>query len=263
MKRKFLATALFNLATVACSVPNSSLPRESKETIQDKLIDSIGASNLEQVKSILKSPEYKSAGVNQKGFYKISPLLFAINGMKATLAFAAHALEGEVIPQKRKDDVVAGYAIIDELLRYENKITAEEFVVAGQVRSVDLMKKLLPYVSNINMQNTEGMTALMTAAQNTNLEVLSYLLAQPNIDPNIKNNKNNTALIMAIKIYYLSDGGEESLLCIKQLLKYGAVIDSKALAIAQDPFAGTRMADTKIPQEQKDALLAILNKKSK
>lgn len=183
--------------------------------------------------------------------------------MKATLAFAAHELEGETIPQKRKDDVIAGYAIIDELLRYEKKVTAEEFVVAGQVRSVDLMKKLLPYVSNINMQNAEGTTALMTAAQNANSEVLNYLLTQPTIDTNIKNKKNDTALTMAIKRYYLVGGEEKFLLCIKQLLEHGAIVDSKVRAVAQDPFAGTRMADTKIPQEQKDALLAILNKKSK
>ena len=267
MKRTLLAIAVLNVVTVAFNASASyrlgNAPRERKETIQDKLINSIGASDLGQVRSILKNPEYKNADANQKGFYQVSPLLFAINGMKATLAFAAHELEGEVIPQKRKDDVVNGYAIIDELLRYEQKVTAEEFVTAGQVRSVDLMKMLLPYVSNINMQNTEGMTALMSAAQNANSVVYNYLLAQPNIDVNIKNNKGDTALTIAIKKYYLFDGEESFLECIAQLLKHGAIVDGRVRAIIQDPFAGTRMADAEIPQEYRDGLLAVFKKQGK
>ena len=50
---------------------------------------------------------------------------------------------------------------------------------------------------NINLQNNQGVTALMYSGDNSKEDIVKMLLEHPNIDVNIKNNYGNTALLVS------------------------------------------------------------------
>ena len=71
-------------------------------------------------------------------------------------------------------------------------------MIASQNGHTEVVEQLLKEHANVNIQNKEGVTALMKASQNNHTEVVEQLLKE-GADVNIKNNYGWTALMIASK----------------------------------------------------------------
>lgn len=76
----------------------------------------------------------------------------------------------------------------------QSKVLAEWFW--GALGNIEVIKKLLHKV-DINAQDNEGYTALMTAAMYGKDDIVELLLTVPGIDLNVQNNEKETALMVA------------------------------------------------------------------
>ncbi len=80
-------------------------------------------------------------------------------------------------------------------------------IITGGAESLLMIRDLHPKICqllldlgpDINYQAKNGQTALLTAVEDKNIEVLKLLVEVPNIDANIKNNDGKTALVIGYR----------------------------------------------------------------
>lgn len=63
-----------------------------------------------------------------------------------------------------------------------------------------MMNDLIAHGADINAQGEQGWTALQVAAYNNDIEVAEFLLTQPELDVNIRNDVNTTALSIVASV---------------------------------------------------------------
>src|SRR5580693_8780792 len=101
-----------------------------------------------------------------------------------------------------------------------------KLVLMGDKYLDEIKKELLINPSTINIKNTEGWTALIISARNTNTKssnTIIKLLLENKADINDKNNDGWTSLMMA-SIYSNKESSSET---VKLLLEHNAIINDK------------------------------------
>jgi hypothetical protein len=103
------------------------------------------------------------------------------------------------------------YYTIKNDMPYEMNVSFGEcnpFLQTAKKGDLKTLKDLLPNVKNINMQDANGMTALMYAAQNNHVAIIEELLKE-NSDISLKNKQGKTALDLAKTVLDLADKNKE------------------------------------------------------
>ncbi len=85
------------------------------------------------------------------------------------------------------------------------------------------LKELLRLGANPNIQDHNGSSALIIAAERNNIKAMELLLNDPRTDPNIQNLQGNTAL--AFSVIFAHSGDKVSLNITNKLLTSGANIE--------------------------------------
>jgi len=85
---------------------------------------------------------------------------------------------------------------------------------------IDFVKKLIELGVDINLQSSNGFTALHFAAQENKKEIFDLLLSQNNIKIDIKDNWGNTTLLRLVE-----EEDEKKIELIKKLINKGASLD--------------------------------------
>ncbi|KAH9492539.1 hypothetical protein Btru_046401 [Bulinus truncatus] len=72
-------------------------------------------------------------------------------------------------------------------------------MLAASHGKTEMVKLLVEEGAEINLQDVDGSTALMCACEHGHLDIVNFLLSQPNIDAKITDNENSTALSIAME----------------------------------------------------------------
>lgn len=148
------------------------------------------AQNLPIVQTLIS----RGADVNATSEEGWTPLMAA--SMKGNYPIAKALLDAGADPQATND--VAGCSAL---------------MYAAQVGCMDLVKELAP-CSVVNLQSKDGWTAVMLAAQNNFIEVVTFLVKEFTADLNLADSRGYTALHFATQ--------EELLPMVDLLLRSGA-----------------------------------------
>lgn len=127
---------------------------------------------------------------------------------QALQAIHTKAPTNQKFPKLMNDKDVVN--MIRAALKYKFGPLERHLIQFTQENNVNLIKMILPFVENLNMQDGYGATALMWAAKNANNEVVQMLLDR-GADPNAKSAIGSTAL------FYTNDS-----IIVRTLLDAGA-----------------------------------------
>ena len=133
----------------------------------------------------------------------------------------------ELLEVRHGCEIAAFYGIHDELQKLCSRTEEDEVlqdrlnvsfhlaVSNGQARSIEI---LLDYGANINSEDKDGITALLTASDMGNLNLV-HLLLDRGSDKEARSSTGRTALLQAVKVSHKS--------CVLALLDHGADINTK------------------------------------
>ena len=126
----------------------------------------------------------------------------------------------KTIPKLDLPHLIISYLLFYTLQKVESKLTSEEsrLLLKTSQGDIDNVLSLIKAGVDVNIQDKNGITAMMIAAENGYLELLREL-KQAGADVNIQNYYGDTALMCATK--------KEQHNCVQKLLEFGANINTK------------------------------------
>ena len=109
--------------------------------------------------------------------------------------------------------IIQSYLVLDTLPKYYQDLNNDEseFLLKVSERDIENALELVKRGVDVNVQNDNGMTALMIASEATNIKLLEELYWM-GADVNIQNSVGDTALILATM--------KREIECMKELLKF-------------------------------------------
>ncbi len=159
-----------------------SIKRSINIEVKDKhgnspLIRAAGARNNYAVRRLLKFGAHINA-INHEGYTALG----RADKTKNKVAFALLTAEGAMVKKR------------------EAQVKEHPFITAAYEGDIDAMQQLLEQDPTIiNMQNSDGRTALFIVTEVGNLEAVKFLL-ENNANPNIKNKDGNNPLLKAVNL---------------------------------------------------------------
>jgi len=205
----------YNREDIATDIIKLLLERGADVNAQDKngntaLITAVNKRSIELIQTLLRAPGIDVNAKNKDGhtalIVSVESSGFGINENSVKLLLDAGA-DANV---KDKNGVPV---II--------KVTSKNDF--GGKKLVEIAKLLVGKGGNIHTKDTNGNTALITAVKEGRINLVEYFLNM-GADPNVKNNKGETALLLAAALY---PDNNDNVAIVKNLLAKGANIQDK------------------------------------
>lgn len=169
-----------NLDLVRCLLENKANPNVQDGQRNTSLSLAIKARNIPLMNLLF---QYKVDVNQQCGNYKLTPLMYAID--TKDLLIIESLLAHKADPNLQNSRCGIGEASL-------------VYAVKQKEPDLNIVRMLVAYNADVNMQSGLGRTALSEAVESQNLQILSFL-GECSVDVNIPDNLGDTPLVHAVK----------------------------------------------------------------